>query len=70
MAEGEALVQFPVEPASSPPLQPVNPAGQQGQDQVEKPAQPQELEVTIQDLLFAFITSSQRGPCIIGFFVL
>ena len=60
MAEGEAEVQFPVDPAPGPALQLVTPAGQQGQDQVEQPAQPQELEVTIHDFLFAFVTFSQR----------
>ena len=60
MAEGEAKVHFPVDPAPSPALQPVNPAGQQGQDQVEQPAQSQELEVTIHHFLFASVTFSQR----------
>ena len=59
MAEGEAEVQFPVDPAPGRALQPVNPTGQQSQDQVQQPAQPQELEVTIHDVLFAFVTFSQ-----------
>ena len=50
----------------TPIVIPVNLAGQQGQDQVEQPAEPQELEVTIHDLLFAFVRFSQRGSCLIG----